>query len=360
MDDEIMPVVETVAPPAVIGVDSIFLRGVYSPAGRSVVTTLGHMTQYNPTLRLMTARRLRRELMGTYSKERPWRVMLWVLAFVALEVGLATITLNEGVLIEVKINVLVNLVGALLLVVILYCALQVVSVLRWCLFWIACGSIATLILTPQHKLSILKNLTAQGLASIIFGFTGLACVLNILLWVHYNKVSNAISSAPHSMRTPRVFPSCSTWRSYSSATVGYDRCTQNRVLWSELRCALDIVRPQVYPKAVEASFLCLADLKWYFNVRAIRERPGFFSYRIPLPFPLWLPCWGRRQTFGYFGEVDKCGRPHGLGTWHDDARHGECLQGVWEHGKPIGPFRASEYHSDYRFANVRLGFAQNR
>ena len=42
----------------------------------------------------------------------------------------------------------------------------------------------------------------------------------------------------------------------------------------------------------------------------------------------------------------------------EPARHGECLQGVWQHGKPIGPFRASEYCSDYRFTNVRLAFAQ--
>jgi hypothetical protein len=30
---------------------------------------------------------------------------------------------------------------------------------------------------------------------------------------------------------------------------------------------------------------------------------------------LWLPCWSKECTFGYVGEVDENGRPHGLGTW---------------------------------------------
>ena len=33
--------------------------------------------------------------------------------------------------------------------VILYNALQTAAVVRWCLFWIACGSIVTLIITPS-------------------------------------------------------------------------------------------------------------------------------------------------------------------------------------------------------------------
>ena len=72
-----------------------------------------------------------------------------------------------------------------------------------------------------------------------------------------------------------------------------------------------------------------------------------------MPFPLWLPCCGQDRTFGYEGEVDDEGKPHGLGTWTDNARHGECLQGVWQHGRPIGPFRGSEYHSDCKRARTQ-------
>ena len=103
----------------------------------------------------------------------------------------------------------------------------------------------------------------------------------------------------------------------------------------------------------------MRNLRWFFQIRPT-ARPGHYHYRIPLPFPFWLPCCGQERTFGYEGEVDDTGKPHGLGTWTDDAYHGECLQGVWQHGRPIGPFRGSEYHSDYRFCNLRLAFAHNR
>ena len=47
----------------------------------------GAMTDFRETFRLMTVRRLDRELMGTFTKQRSGRVLMWVLAFVALEVG---------------------------------------------------------------------------------------------------------------------------------------------------------------------------------------------------------------------------------------------------------------------------------
>ena len=104
----------------------------------------------------------------------------------------------------------------------------------------------------------------------------------------------------------------------------------------------------------------LKDLTWFFDVRPVPGSPGRYAYKIPLPFPFWLSCCGREHMFAYAGEVDEEGRPHGLGTWTDDARHGESLQGVWEHGLPIGPFRASEFGSDYRFVNIRVAFAHDR
>ena len=51
---------------------------------------------------------------------------------------------------------------------------------------------------------------------------------------------------------------------------------------------------------------------------------------------------------------------HGWGAWSDSAPRGECMHGFWEVGLPVGPFRASEYGSDYVMASVRIGFAHNR
>ena len=154
-------------------------------------------TSYEETFRIMTYRRLQRELMGTYSKQRKWPVFFWVLVFVALEGALVTVTNSKGLLmiVEVRINVLANLLGTLLLVVILYVVLQVVTVLRWCLLWIACGSIVALILAPNEHLRIYQadKWTSGQLTSVIGCITAGACLLNILLWYHYNKVRESVA-----------------------------------------------------------------------------------------------------------------------------------------------------------------------
>ena len=57
----------------------------------------GAMTNYEFTFRLMTVRRLERELLGTHTKPRWVGALMWALAFAALEVGFASITLHEGI-----------------------------------------------------------------------------------------------------------------------------------------------------------------------------------------------------------------------------------------------------------------------
>ena len=48
--------------------------------------------------------------------------------------------------------------------------------------------------------------------------------------------------------------------------------------------------------------------------------------------------------------------PHGFGHWLDDSYHGELLSGLWENGKPVGPFRSREFGSGFAFQNIRIGF----
>ena len=269
----------------------------------------GIFTDYESTFRFMVYRRLQRELLGTFSKQRKWVTRLWVFAFIALEVGLISITNSQGFMeFELRINVLTNLVGTLLLVVLLYVVLQVVTVLRWCILWIAVGSIITHIIEPSERIKMrpMTDATRGGVASVIGGITASMCILNILLWYQFTTIDPGAVRDGRSSRWP----------------------------WLDLK-----------------------DVQRYFQIKPIAERSGFYTYHMRT---LWLPCWSKECTFGYVGEVDEKGRPHGLGTWQDAAKHGECLQGVWEHGRPVGPFRASEYHSDYRFANVRVGFAHNR
>ena len=269
------------------------------------------IVEWEATFRLMAYRRVQRELQGTYRKERQWVTLVWVLMFLGLEWGLATVTLTQGrfnLQINLSVKLLISLLGPLVIVLLLYCVVRVpavsgVSVFRWCLLWIALGSIATLVVSGgSHEL--LVGFDEGGKLGVIAALTGGACLLTILLWCHYAKL---------------------------------------------------------YPLSLLTGSGCLVSLRWYFRVRPLPDRPGFFEYAIPPPFPLsLLPCCRAEHSFGYRGELDGRGRPHGLGTWFDDAPHGECLQGVWAHGVPIGPFRSAEYHSDYRVANVRLGFCTNR
>jgi hypothetical protein len=118
-----------------------------TPAGRlSEMPSAGQrgtMTSYEYTFRLMTVRRLDREILGTFAKQRGrCRNLILVLGFMALEVGLASITLREGISLKIDLGdnptlLLANLLGLLLLSVLLYAAINAVTVVRWCLFWCA-------------------------------------------------------------------------------------------------------------------------------------------------------------------------------------------------------------------------------
>ena len=261
------------------------------------------MTNFETTFRVMTHRRLQRELQGTYSKPQPGRTVSWILLFVALEAGLASVSFQSGF--NVQISVGSNLAALLLNMGALYIALRVVSVVRWCLFWIGAGSCTMILLSSNPAL--LEWLSpgagddALGFASSLVGSaTGFLITVTLLVWVSYHKL---------------------------------------------------------YPAAVRRGWLCLGNIASFFSIAPLSD--GHYTYKLPHPW-LGRPCCRTLLTFGYTGEVDEEGRPHGVGMWTDEATHGESLQGLWRHGEPIGPFRASEFGSDYRFSNVRLAFVTNR
>jgi len=116
----------------------------------------------------------------------------------------------------------------------------------------------------------------------------------------------------------------------------------------------------LYPKAVEKLWFPFNDLERYWSVKAMPNQASKFRYSSETFWPLsaWLGMPDRH--FGYDGELDADGRPHGVGTWHDTSVHGETLHGVWRHGYPTGPFRATEYASGFSFRSVRLAFVHSR
>ena len=66
------------------------------------------------------------------------------------------------------------------------------------------------------------------------------------------------------------------------------------------------------------------------------------------------------SLFGYDGESDASGRPHGTGTWYDSGLNGEILRGEWHQGVPVAPFRAFDSTTGYTFEAVLVGVCHNR
>lgn len=70
--------------------------------------------------------------------------------------------------------------------------------------------------------------------------------------------------------------------------------------------------------------------------------------------------WAERFSVSYIGEVDDKNRPHGFGEWWDTHYYGEHLVGLWNSGKPVGPFISREKGSSSGFKNLRIGYFMNR
>lgn len=109
------------------------------------------------------------------------------------------------------------------------------------------------------------------------------------------------------------------------------------------------------PLAIGRGWLWFKDVGRSYRIRQVG--PSTYCYR-----PLWSlrQLWSSRQAaFGYVGEVDEEGRPHGFGRWVDSEPYGESLKGYWRRGVPVGPFLAAEQRSGNGFRSVRIGFATN-
>ncbi|KAI9030503.1 hypothetical protein DFJ74DRAFT_702796 [Hyaloraphidium curvatum] len=91
------------------------------------------------------------------------------------------------------------------------------------------------------------------------------------------------------------------------------------------------------------------------RIRKVANRKGAVTYGA------WEPAMRRftRNLVVYRGMCDDEGRPHAFGEWRDDSTAGECLQGYWSHGLPVGPFVSRESGTGNAFSAMRCGFARN-
>ncbi|KAI1318050.1 hypothetical protein EDD11_007284 [Mortierella claussenii] len=122
-------------------------------------------------------------------------------------------------------------------------------------------------------------------------------------------------------------------------------------------CLLRVAYPRI---VLRAKWL---DCKRWWRIRETpRPTSKSANYRtIMFSYVSWDPDEYRlqRSSISYVGEFDELGRPHGLGEWTDNTFTGEALQGIWEHGIPIGPFKSQEYGTGNAFSSIRIGFCKN-
>ncbi|KAG0225959.1 hypothetical protein BGW42_003976 [Actinomortierella wolfii] len=194
----------------------------------------------------------------------------------------------------------------LILLVMIYVVVKVSILVRWCFYWLV---LATLILFVMNKGDIQSSLptssTKDGLRAKI--------VLIVLACLEILTISVVMANRiiyPRLVLRGKIFNARRWWK----------------------------IRDAKKPKSSESP-----------NYKTVA-----FSFR------LWDSDEYRitRGMVSYTGEFDEQGRPHGLGLWKEGTYTGEALQGIWEHGIPIGPFKSQEYGTGNAFSCLRIGFCK--
>lgn len=101
------------------------------------------LIDYETTFRAMINRRLLRQYHGTHKPSR-MAFAAWTFAFLSIIAGFGTVS-YRGTL-AVRINLSTGFFGILVPLLLLYIALRVVMVVRWCLFWLALGTVTLLLM----------------------------------------------------------------------------------------------------------------------------------------------------------------------------------------------------------------------
>ena len=275
---------------------------------------------YASTFRVMTKRRLERGLGGSVAAPRSSR-MLAVLGFALFACGIASIsitsneasasnTTSTGVYLQLNLGVADNILLISIALIAVFAALRAIDTVRLCVYWLSFGLLAYVILM-------------------------ITCPNDATLCPQHQTISTAIVAT----------------------TLGLKVATL--VMWYAYH--------RLYPRCLAQACCCLTDVTWWWGIEPRGEGPANqFTYRPESRFfPGGLSLLRRLTVrpprhFGYHGGLDADGKPHGFGTWHDSAAHGEKLTGNWLHGEPVAPFHATEYESGWTFSAARIAYCHNR
>ncbi|KAK3809743.1 MAG: hypothetical protein J3R72DRAFT_464052 [Linnemannia gamsii] len=258
-----------------------------------------------PTLRFMIHRKLRRKAHGQYRRHSTRR---YIFSAVVIALFMSLIGIGAQKLELATSWPELGLIVILLLVMI-YVVVKVSIIIRWCFYWLV---LATLVLFAINRGQLFDR----------FGAT----------------------QDPDDKSSLRAKIVVIILAVLEGATLG-----------------LVVLLRVTYPRIVlRATWL---NSRWWWRIKetplplskSVNYRTVMFSY------VSWDPDEYRlsRSSVSYVGEFDDKGRPHGLGEWTDHTFTGEALQGIWEHGVPIGPFKSQEYGTGNAFGNIRIGFCKN-
>ncbi|KAF9900036.1 hypothetical protein EC991_008009 [Linnemannia zychae] len=258
-----------------------------------------------PTLRFMIHRKLRRKAHGQYRRHSTRRyifsavviaLFMTLIGIGAQKLELATSWPELGLIV-------------ILLLVMIYVVVKVSIIIRWCFYWLV---LATLVLFAINRGQLFDR----------FGST----------------------NAPDDKSTLRA-------KIVIIVLAFLEGVTLSIVVF------LRITYPRIVLRAK-----WLNSRKWWRIKEAPLPMSKSVNYRtIMFSYVSWDPDEYRlsRSSVSYVGEFDDKGRPHGLGEWTDHTFTGEAIQGIWEHGVPIGPFKSQEYGTGNAFCNIRIGFCKN-
>lgn len=115
------------------------------------------------------------------------------------------------------------------------------------------------------------------------------------------------------------------------------------------------IRKLVYPLLIRRVFTP----QCWWGFRLSKRKINSFSYHAAMDTKCRrYPC--SRCKVSYTGEVHPITRvPHGFGKWLDDEFFGECLQGWWRDGLPVGPFVSRMTGTSSVFLCTRIAFVTN-
>ncbi|KAF9126480.1 hypothetical protein BGW39_006600 [Mortierella sp. 14UC] len=258
-----------------------------------------------PTLRFMIHRKLRRKAHGQYRRHSTRR---YVFSAVVIALFMTLIGIGAQKLELATSWPELGLIVILLLVMI-YIVVKVSIIIRWCFYWLV---LATLVLFAINRGQLFDKF---GYANVPDDKSTLRAKIVIIVLAFLEGVTLSVV----------VF-----------LRITYPRLVL-RAKWLNSRRWWRIKETPL-PKS-----------------KSVNYRTIMFSY------VSWDPDEYRlsRSSVSYVGEFDDEGRPHGLGEWTDHTFTGEALQGIWEHGVPIGPFKSQEYGTGNAFCNIRIGFCKN-